>query len=123
MDYVALRSSSTRLIRDMGKAATLRVPGAGTFDPVTGALTPGAPTDYAVHVVEQRYEQSEVDGTLVQANDRRFIVSAIADSGVALVAPSSAHKLIVGGVELAIVAVLPEQPGDIALDYTVQCRG
>ena len=123
MDYVALRSSSTRLIRDMGKSATLRVPGAGTYDPVTGTLTPGAPTDYAVHVVEQRYEQSEIDGTLIQANDRRFIVAAIADSGVALVAPSSAHKLIVGGVELAIVAVLPEQPGDIALDYTVQCRG
>jgi len=118
-----MRSASTRLIRDMGKAATLRVPGADTFDPVTGASTPGTPTDYAVHVVEQRYEQSEIDGTLVQANDRRFIVSAIADSGVALVAPSSAHALIVGSVELAIVAVLPEQPGAVALNYTVQCRG
>ena len=123
MNYAALRSSSTRLIRDMGKAATLRVPGAGAHDPVTGTLTPGAPTDYAVHVVEQRYEQSEIDGTLIQAKDRRFIVAAIADSGVVLVAPTSAHKLVIGGVEFAIVAVLPEQPGDIALNYTVQCRG
>ena len=78
-------------------------------DEPTETLTP-------LVIVTDTYSQGLVDGTLIMAGDRRVMVEA------GPVAPSTAHKLRIGGEDYAIVAVRPLAPGGVALMYEVQVR-
>jgi hypothetical protein len=118
MNYPSLAATAARLVAQYGKSVTLRRPGAGTFDPVTGQTTPGTPTDSAVKAAEVGYEANERDGTMVRAEDRRFLIAA-----AGILQPASSDRLLVGSADLAIVTVEPLEPGPTPLLYTVQCRG
>jgi hypothetical protein len=122
MDYTTIRQKAAAQIRSKGKPVTLVVPGADVFDPTTGKTTPGVATSYAAKAVELGYELKDRDGTRVQSNDRRFLLAALTDAGVAIPKPSTAMRLTVGAVSMAIVQVDPLEPGDTALIYEVQCR-
>ena len=129
MDYASIRQKAATQIRSKGKAVTLVEPGADVFDPATGKTTPAATTSYATRAVELDYMSSPAtasislrDGTRVQANDRRFLLAALTDAGVAIPKPSTAMRLTVGGSSMSIVQVDPLEPGDTALIYEVQCR-
>ena len=115
MNYVALAARIAKLIEKMGKPLTLRSYAAATYDPVTQTYTAGAATDVSVFGVEEKYNTHEVDGTLIQAGDRKFIV---ASSTV----PALDMKLVYGSVEYPIVAVNPLQPGATTLYYDIQVR-
>lgn len=139
MNYAGLRGRSASLIRKMGKPVTLRVPGDSSlwapgydeqgdywtrteapFDVVR--VNPIVPVDWGAYAVEDRYERAEIDGTLVQAQDRRFWVSGIDAAGAVLPRPETTHVLIVSGTELKIVTVKPVEPGPVAVVYEVQAR-
>lgn len=76
----------------------------------------GAPTTQAVWAIAESYRQDLVDGTLIRAEDRRVMIEAVTP------APTTADRLSIGGVEMAIVAVHPEAPAGVALMFTCQCR-
>ena len=80
----------------------------------TGAFAQETLTPLAI--VTDTYSQGVVDGTLIRADDLRVM----ADAGP--VAPSTAHKLRIGGVDHAIVAARPLAPGGVALMWELQCR-
>lgn len=124
MDYIGVRSSAAASIKKNGKAITIRIPAAvASYDPVAGTGTPAVPVDYLCYAVELNYKQGERDGTIVQANDRRFLVAGLTTAGAALTQPTTGMVLITGSVTLPIVSVEPLNPGETTLLYTVQCRG
>lgn len=141
MNYINLRDTVVApLIRKNGKAIKLRRPGSsvgwtkiwdaaqgrykwtygGTPPPDGGTVVYvdpiGTPIDLPGYAIEKDYKQSEIDGTTVMANDRRFLVVDIPE-------PNTADKLIVGSSVLTIVNVMAIQPGDTTLVRILQCRG
>jgi len=128
-DYSPERLDVAAILRDEGKAVTLRVPGASSTDPVTGNVTPGTPTSYACHALEEDQNAMTVwtagaqPGSIVQGGDRFFMLAALDDSGAVLPAPSIDSALVVAGAQLAIKGSRPFQPGDIAIFYKILARG
>ncbi len=136
MNYTGLAAMASRLIRRSGKSVKLRRKGTAdgwtySYDPVLGDTwtldeepytvvhtDPGeTPVDYELKAVEFDYTSLERDGTLVQADDRRFMLEA---SGVT---PLLSDRFLVGTEELAIVKVRPLMPGETEIYFEVQCRG
>lgn len=137
IDYSALKSEIIiPKIEEYGKTVYIRRAGSATgytkaFDKVqsryywylTSDPTQITYTDPASsytniegHAIEAKYEQSEIDGVTVLANDRRFKIADI--SGI-----TSSDKLVVDSMILNIITVSPTQPGTITLLYVLQCRG
>lgn len=137
MNYASLAASATRAIQKYGRAVTLSRRGTAAlytyaFDPVLGDTwtliaephtvvytDPGeVALTFTGHAVEHPYEQNERDGTLVMAQDRRYLLEAAIGT-----TPLLSDRLIVGSDNLAIVNIEPLSPGGTVLLYEVQCRG
>jgi hypothetical protein len=137
MNYTSIRDNLVaKMLRKYGKAVALRRPGttAGwtktwdgvlgryqwthSADPVSTVYVDPAtiPVDYAGYAIEKQYKQTEIDGTTVMANDRRFLT-------IDVPSPTTADKLVVNGSVLTIVNVSAIQPGEITLVRILQCRG
>jgi hypothetical protein len=111
-------------------AAALREAGAevGNGAPLIATLTrtprrenpgdpdPGPPVAYPVAVVISEYDLRHVDGTQIQAQDRRVLMEA------AGVAPMPGDKLTVNGTAYNVIRAMPLDPGGVALMYEVQAR-
>ena len=137
IDYTALKEKLvTPKIQEYGKSVSIRRPGSAAgytkawnaaqsrwywyetahpenivyVDPAT------SPINLSGHAVEVAYEQTEIDGVTVLANDRRFKISDVANI-------TTSDKLVVDSAVLNIVSAKPVQPGAVTLLYTLQCRG
>ena len=117
MDYINLRNTAQRLIRDNGKSVSVCVQ---TVNYTTGAYTDSATTVYAVEV---EYNLKEMDGTSVQQGDRKLILSALNSAGTAYTAPALADRIKIGSEYFKIVLVYPISPGNTTLLYEVFIRG
>jgi hypothetical protein len=62
------------------------------------------------------FPQSMIDGTLIQVDDRRVMVSARGPK------PTTADKLVIAGVTHRIISVRETGPSGVALYYFVQAR-
>jgi hypothetical protein len=142
MDYEVLRDNTVApMLAKYGKPVSLRRPATTahwtwSWDAVVGrnqwtyAGPPNPPADGMIvytdpaatpidvpgHAIEKEYEQTEIDGTTVMANDRRFLT-------IDLPLPTTEDKLVVGSSVLEIVRVKAIQPGETALVRILQCRG
>lgn len=76
------------------------------------------PVEDNTSAVEDGYNASEIDGTMVQAGDRRYWVPA---EGIA--EPRTIDRLVDGSDSLAIVSCKRVAPGPVVILYEVQCRG
>jgi len=123
MDYEGIRTRSDKTITKNGKLVTLELSTAASYNPVTGVETGAATTAYTAYAVESAYTQNQRDGTLVLANDRRFIISGLQASGAELPAITTAYKLKIESKTFEIVNVIPTKPGAVPVIYEVQCRG
>ena len=81
-----------------------------------GDPDPGTAVDYPMAVVVSDYDLRHVDGTQIQAQDRRVLMEA------AGAAPLPGDKLTVNGVAYKVIQAIPLEPGGVALMYEVQCR-
>jgi hypothetical protein len=79
--------------------------------------TPGAGETFALTGNVQMYSAREIDGTVIQAHDRKVMVSALGEK------PTTADKLRINGEDYAIVAVDEVAPQGFALYYVIQARG
>lgn len=134
MNAVALRSRISSLIVRYGIIVTLSSFSTNTtwvakFDTIEGKkywqnsitsaivyVDPG-PTNTTINAVEKAYRQEEIDGTEIQASDRRFLVM----SDVAI---TSDDRLIVENKTYQIlppIKIIGVQGVPIA--YEVHCRG
>ena len=117
-DYTRARATADRLLTRFGQSATLRqtsTTGGDPWDPSSGTTTT---MDTTITAAVLEYANGEVDGTLIQASDRKVYVSA---EGVA-VNPAPADVLIIGFDVLSIVNVKPLSPAGTVVFWEVQAR-
>ena len=114
-DYAETKADVDELIAEFGQAMILRRYDAGgeAYDP-----TPGGPYDVQVAGVVTDYTLLEIDGTRVLATDKKVLVAV----GDATDPPTPAHRLVVGGVEHAIVDVSTLAPAGAVVMWTLQVR-
>jgi len=101
-DYLADQADADELIEEFGQAAI---------------LTRGA-TDHPATVVVLDYANREVDGTRIQATDKRVLVAA----GGLEITPKPSDRLKIDGTGHAIVQVKPFAPAGIVVFFEVQAR-
>lgn len=100
-----------------GHTAALIKPGA-TTGPAHNP-TRGASTEQTCYIGEAAISLRERDGTLIQTQDRRFIISPEGlTSG-----PATGDSLRVGADTLSIVTVDPVAPGGAVIYWKVIARG
>ncbi len=87
-----------------------------TGDPAQPWLAPTSSDTIPVVANVQMYSRNLVDGTLIQAGDRKVMIAA--DGPV----PTTADKLRIAGKDYSIVNVEPYEPQGVALYYIVQAR-
>jgi len=121
MDYSSVIARAAGLIEKYGKTLIIVVSGATSYSPITGE-TAGADTEYRVHGVEYPYSQGQVDGTIIQRADRRFLVAALTTAGATYPQPTTGNNIKVGTTILHIVNVSPLNPGDQSIIYDIQGR-
>lgn len=102
---------------DAGFTAVLSqttVTGGNPWDPGSGSSTT-VNTD--VTVVVSEYALSEIDGTTIQAGDRKVLMTATAG-----VAPKPSNVLTISGTAYTVINAMPLAPAGIAVMYEVQAR-
>lgn len=101
--------------------------GAGEYvvtllEPAPQASTPweqgntGQPISHDVPAMVSSYPASMIDGTLIQATDKRVTLSALGSE------PSTAWQVVINGVTHQIVMVKPLKPSGVTLYIEVQAR-
>lgn len=116
--YTSLAATAQRLMDRFGQAMTLRRVVNSAYDTSTGTVTQ-ATTDYAVNGVVQAYKESRVDGSIIRRGDKQVIV---AGNALTFAPDPDTDRLLIGGVDHAVVNVEEENPGGLALVYTLQVR-
>ena len=72
---MSLANSMKALLAKLGEPVTFTRTTADTFDPDTGAYTPGATTTFTGFATAEQYNSSEIDGTTVMRGDLKITVS------------------------------------------------
>jgi hypothetical protein len=103
---------ATDLIGEFGRSLTLRAKNTSgdAWNPVEGA-----PTDTSVTGVVVFYGANEIDGTLIQSNDKRCMIDST-------VAPTVKMSIIDGGTTYKIIDIEEVKPGDTTILYKLQLR-
>lgn len=107
-----------RALAKYGQTMKLVAPGAGAFNPVTGAFNPSADALYTVQGLFNTQRKGRQVATVSPQKDLSVYVGA---SGLS-VEPSQTHKLRIGIVDYDIVNVEKIAPGGIAVMYLLQVR-
>lgn len=140
MNYQAMRASAADQIKRNGKPVALLSTGSSAeweygydelgdkwtrlvepFDVVR--VNPISDASVSVYAVEHPYGLKEIDGTLIQSQDRRFYLAALDFFGAPFSDPKTGNRLSVDGQVLEIASVVITKPGQTAVLYEVQCRG
>ena len=80
-------------------------------------------TDYVGSGIRTAYKLADVDGTLVQASDVRFLVSPVLQSGSNMPTPQTGDTLTFGGTVYNIVTCRPWNfDGETKIGFVVQGR-
>jgi hypothetical protein len=108
--------TASRIIKRFGQTGTFERAGAPGGDPWNP--TPGTPTFHTATVAVVDYEQEHRDGTLIQANDLRVLVSV---EGLDI-EPSLSDRLAIGDAEYSIANVTPLAPDGTPRMYELQVR-
>jgi hypothetical protein len=110
----ALKSVGTT---DAGFTAVLSQTTASGGDPWDpGSGTP-ATVNTDVTIVVSEYALSEIDGTTIQAGDRKVLMTATAG-----VEPKPSNVLTISGRAYTVINSMPLAPAGIAVMYEVQAR-
>lgn len=102
---------------DAGFTAVLAqttVTGGDPWNPGSGTSTT---VNTNVTVVVDTYEKSEIDGTTIQAGDRKVLMTAIAG-----VEPKPSDVLTISGTAYTVINVWPLAPAGVTVMYEVQAR-
>lgn len=75
-----------------------------------------APTEFSLAGNVEMYPRSMIDGTLIQSEDRRMMVSAKGER------PTTADRLRIGETEYRIILIEEFAPQGVPLFYLVQAR-
>ena len=121
IDYDSIQVGASEAIRDAGKPMTLRIQTGSVYDPVTQTNVP-AYTDYPLSGLVLNYgrERSGAvseNGTLVQTNDRKLLLS-VSDAPI----PSIGAVVVDGADIYTVENVKALSPAGINLLFELQGR-
>ncbi|NLR96623.1 hypothetical protein HGP17_07230 [Rhizobium sp. P38BS-XIX] len=113
-DYDRTRATAARLIARFGQKGSLRrITNTGPdYDPVQTS------EDFDCSLVDLDQSQAHVADTLIQRGDRMVYLST---EGLSIT-PMLSDRLLIGGVEHAIVDIQPLSPGGTVVFWQVQVR-
>lgn len=113
-DYSRSRATADRLIKRFGQTGAIRrtTTGGDPWDTIT------TETDYDCTLVVLDYRQSNIDGTLIQQNDKHVLVSAVGLE----IEPNTSDKLVLAGQPLQIIKASPLAPGGTTVLFDIQAR-
>lgn len=114
-NYARARATAERLLARFGQTGAIRRAGAATGDPWNP--TPGANTDYPAQIVVTGYDAREIDGTRIQATDKKALVGGVE------IDPATSDDLVeADGTVWEIVAVERLKPAETTVLHTLQIR-
>ncbi|WFU07650.1 hypothetical protein QA646_09930 [Rhizobium sp. CB3090] len=113
-DYAKTRATAARLIAKFGQKGSLRrITNTGPdYDPVQTS------EDFACSLVDLDQSQSYIADTLIQRGDRMVYLSI---EGLSIT-PTLADKVLIGGIEHAIIDIQPLSPGGTVVFWQLQVR-
>lgn len=114
--YPDLAAVATTLLKDKGQVISFSRDNVTSFDPGQGIETKGTPITYSGNGAIFGFNASEVDGTVVQRDDKRMILEAVDTP------PLIGDEAVVGGVTHRIVNVENVAPAGETVIYKVQLR-
>jgi len=128
-DYAADATDILEALREDGAPLTLTQTTGGTFNPATGAYTGQTTTTKSVYGLLQAPSMPQsgntgerwFNGTLIQTNDKMMLLAALDSSGAAVV-PVVGDTVTLNSVVFTIAALIPVEPGGVALAYRVLVR-
>lgn len=110
-------AQAAKLLNKFGEAVTVTFPGTAGFDPITGEpTTPSGGTSYTAKGYAGQYVNSDVDGTVIQANDIRLIMQLI------LARPEVGCTALVDGTTYRIMDVQAIRKTGVDVMYICQLR-
>jgi hypothetical protein len=115
--YQNLAQTALNQINDKGRNISIRTVSSGGYDEDTDTYSEETTSDETVKAVITGYKAMEVDGDLIQRDDKKILIAASAITS----APTT-EKQIVDGSVYAIVSVKEIKPADTAVLYEIQAR-
>ena len=117
-NYARTAASAVKLLTKFGAASTLRrKTGEAQYDPATATVVPSW-VELPCTVAMVNYFIKDIDGTLIQASDRRLLVAPDVKE-----VPQTGDVFVVNGVELTVIHSTPTAPAGKVVLYDVQVRG
>jgi hypothetical protein len=130
VNYSATAKKVAKQLASKGKPAVIVRPGSPDgwtrkFDALTGeyywedsggntvTTDPATPTEIGCSVLEDRFSITQIDGSLVQQDDRLFLCNE---------KPEVGDELHTDGAELKVIRVVPLRPADVTIYTEVQAR-
>jgi hypothetical protein len=113
-DYLPAQASALRLIDKFGQAGAIvrDVPGSGPeWDPGEPV-----PTAHTCTMAVFKFDNRDIDGTLIKANDKKVFIAA---KGLS---PTTTDKLMIGGVPHTVVRVISINPAGTSVYFEIQAR-
>ena len=114
---MGMTETASRIIKRFGQPGTFNRRGEQTGGEAWNP-TYGPDTQHPATVAVVAYEQERRDGSLIQANDLRVLVSV---EGLDIV-PTLADRLVVGTREFSLANVTPLAPDGVVRFYDLQVR-
>lgn len=114
--YTRLHKTAGRLLAQYGQPIILRHTQEGVYDHDTGIVSTDVAEENCRGVVDN-YQQSDIDGTVVQQGDVLVVLQAA-------MKPQTGDLLVLAdSTVLTVKAVQAENPAGLAVVYKVQCHG
>lgn len=120
--YDRMAATALRLLRKFGQSVTIRRVTGGSVDPVTGTVVAGTTTDTTATAVLQDYSLQEsgaanMQQTLIQSGDKKFIVAARGINP-----PALTDKILAAGKTWNIINIKEINPEGAPMVYEIQGR-
>jgi len=116
--YEQRAASALRLIKKYGMTMTVRRVTKGEYNSEAGERAADVVLSLDGKGIIEEYETKEIDGTLIQAGDRKIILAA---SGLAI-RPKKGDLLVIDGAISQIVKNKPTSPGGVDIIHNLQIR-
>lgn len=117
-DYTQDALDAKQDIEDAGREIIIRNFSPVVYDVDTDTETGGIASDQTCFALETAYKQNEIDGTIIQVGDKRFLIA----SASLTVLPKTSDILIDGNDQYKIQSVSQVNPGNVPILYKLQVR-
>ena len=114
--YDSMAATASRLLAEFGQSVTFTHPVTDIFDPVTGIETPGTPVSIPGYGAAFDYMHSEIDGTLIQRGDIRFLFESTTT------APVIGDTVTIDSVVYRVMDSKPTKPAGSTVLQELQLR-